>query len=308
MNNQTSESPTDSVFKNQDSSLDQDLLFEVLDEIEISRHVSDDLYINSSLYRDLRNYTEPLTTSTIEHLVSLHYDLQKLRLSTADASKHLQKMNASHHLVRYYALQLQRMEYSLVRPINTYVKESVSGKWALSQYGIGPVLAAGLITHIDITKAPTAGSIWRYAGLDPSLKWNKGHKRPWNPELKSLTWKIGQSFARFASSEQCFYGHLYLQDKLRRNAKNAAGDYAQAAADTLSAKDQLDPSTQAILASGHLPDAQIEAQARRFAVKIFLSHYHAVAYQAHYDKPADLPQFIDHGTGLQELSIPHFPF
>jgi hypothetical protein len=37
--------------------------------------------------------------------------------------------------------------------------------------GIGPVIAAGLLANIDITKAPTAGHIWRFAGLDPSSKW-----------------------------------------------------------------------------------------------------------------------------------------
>jgi hypothetical protein len=43
-----------------------------------------------------------------------------------------------------------------------------------------------LLARIDIVKAPTAGHIWRYAGLDPTVRWNKGEKRPWNAGLKVL--------------------------------------------------------------------------------------------------------------------------
>src|SRR5215831_9669019 len=50
-------------------------------------------------------------------------------------------------------------------------------QWLQAQRGIGPVISAGLLAHIDIELAPTVGHIWRFAGLDPSMKWEKGEKR-----------------------------------------------------------------------------------------------------------------------------------
>jgi hypothetical protein len=44
--------------------------------------------------------------------------------------------------------------------------------WAKGQVGIGPVLAAGLAAHIDIGRAPTAGAVWRFAGVDPTQEWH----------------------------------------------------------------------------------------------------------------------------------------
>jgi hypothetical protein len=200
------------------------------------------------------------------------------------------------------------MERALKYPLERFAEASVAGQWALSMYGIGPVLAAGLSAHVDITKAPTAGSVWRYAGLDPTMKWEKGQKRPFNAEFKTLCWKIGQSFMKFSGKEQCFYGQLYKQDKARRIAKNEAGEYADRAAQILATKNFKENHTKKVLQSGKLPDAQIDAQARRFAVKIFLSHYHAVAYQAHHGEPAPRPYIIAHGDHVHEIAIPGNPF
>jgi len=130
----------------------------------------------------------------------------------------------------------------------------------------------------------------------------------WNAELKTLCWKIGQSFMKFSGKEDCFYGQLYKQDKARRIEKNNAGDYSDFAKSILEKKNFKVNQTRAKLETGKLSDAQIDAQARRFAVKIFLSHYHAVAYQAHHGTPAPRPYIIAHGDHVHEIAIPKNPF
>jgi hypothetical protein len=60
------------------------------------------------------------------------------------------------------------------------------------------------------------------------------------------------------------------------------------------------------LKSGHLPPAQIDAQARRFAVKIFLSHFHAVWYETHHGNPAPRPYTIAHMDHVHEIEIPNY--
>jgi hypothetical protein len=241
-------------------------------------------------------------------LVDAYYTIQENRMAFSAQARELQAQGSPSSLVEFLSYNLQLMEKSLKYPLEAFAESTVAGEWALSQYGIGPVLAAGLGAHIEITKAPTAGSVWRYAGLDPTQTWEKGQKRPYNAELKTLCWKIGQSFMKFSGKEQCFYGQLYKQDKARRIAKNEAGDYADFAQEILEKKTFKANQTRAKLESGVLSDAQIDAQARRFAVKIFLSHYHAVAYQAHYCEPAPRPYIIAHGDHVHEIAIPNNPF
>jgi hypothetical protein len=258
--------------------------------------------------RDVRTLTENLDDPSARKIVDAYYVLQENRMAFAAQTRELQKQGSAHELVALLYDGLYRMEKALKRPLEDYAKSSIAGEWAISQYGIGPVLAAGLSAHIDITKAPTAGSVWRYAGLDPTQTWEKGQKRPFNAELKTLCWKIGQSFMKFSGKDECFYGQLYKQDKARRIAKNEAGDYADFAKSILEKKNFKANQTRSKLESGILSDAQIDAQARRFAVKIFLSHYHAVAFQAHHGEPAPRPYIIAHGDHVHEISIPNNPF
>ena len=98
-------------------------------------------------------------------------------------------------------------------------------KWFFDQtIGIGPVLSAGLISMIDINKAPYAGHLWSYAGYI-NKKWEKGQKRPWNAELKTLCWKIGQSFIKFKDHPDGFYGKLYDERKALYWQRNLNGEY-----------------------------------------------------------------------------------
>ncbi len=260
------------------------------------------------LNKDVRSIEVSLDRRSARELVNLYYDLQKARMGYKNQVRDLQKAGSPHELLSYYSNVVEMLEKSLVGPLDYFGDQFIVGQWAKSQYGIGPVITAGLIAHIDIEKAPTAGSVWRFAGIDPTIKWNKGEKRPFNGQLKTLTWKIGQSFMKFHKREQCFYGHLYLQDKERRAAKNEAGDYAEFAQQILTSKNWGNNPTRAFLESGKLPPAQIDAQARRFAAKIFLSHYHAVAYQEHHGRPAPRPYIIEHGGHAHEIAIPGNPF
>jgi len=260
------------------------------------------------LSRDVRSMTADLNSNAARLIVDAYYTLQENRMAFAAQAKELEKQDSPHELLQFMSYNLHLMEKSLKHPLQHFAESTTVGQWALSQYGIGPILTAGLAAHIDITKASTAGSVWRYAGLDPTQKWEKGQKRPYNAELKTLCWKIGQSFMKFSGKEECFYGHLYKEDKARRTSKNEAGDYADFAQEILDTKSFKPNQTRDKLESGVLSDAQIDAQARRFAVKIFLSHYHAVAYQAHHGQPAPVPYIIAHGDHVHTIPVPNNPF
>lgn len=201
--------------------------------------------------------------------------------------------------------------------------------WMKANDGIGALIACALRANIVIEMAPTAGHIYSFVGYNPDKKWGKGQKRPWSSFMKTQCWKIGQSFMKLPDSH---YGKLYRERKAYEVARNDAGGNAEAAAKALEEK-VFDKSTDtykhltgtmaatkakrrpskknghdeealeqkecsACLALGpgvgHLPPAQIDARARRWAVKLFLSHLQQVWYFHHYGKmaPAEYPKDV----------------
>lgn len=119
-------------------------------------------------------------------------------------------------------------------------------------------------------------------------------------------WKLGQCLLKFSNHEDCYYGHIYQKAKMEYVTKNENGLYAeQAKRDLESGKyrkkdyndvddvsDETDEGfkrAEFYLKQGKLPPAQIDARARRYAVKIFLSHLHQVWYEWHFKTPAPKP-------------------
>jgi hypothetical protein len=176
----------------------------------------------------------------------------------------------------------------------------------LAQHGIGPVLAAGFIAHIDIRKAKTAGAIWRYAGLDPTVQWLPKTKRPWNASLKVLCWKAGQSFMKFSNADECFYGKLYRERKAYELARNETPYAAEQAAAILAGK-KFGKDTEAYkhLSAGHLPPAQIDGRARRWAVKLFLAHLQVVWWFAEHGSLPPAPYAMVHAGHAHRIDPPH---
>jgi hypothetical protein len=85
-------------------------------------------------------------------------------------------VNEPNAFVDTMATNLLRMEKTIVSALDKATDESVVGRWAKSQVGIGPVIAAGLAAYIDITQSPTPGALQRYAGLDAKAVWISAEK------------------------------------------------------------------------------------------------------------------------------------
>jgi hypothetical protein len=238
--------------------------------------------------RDIAQAAKTLTDTEARYLVDAYYIMQEDRKRTNNQVRALGDTAEPNSVLAYLADQATVLEKQIQRALDKYTEGHPMGSWMREVRGIGPVLSAGLLSHIDITKAPTAGHIWRYAGLDPTSKWEKGCKRPWNAQLKTLCWKIGQSFMKLSNDDDCLYGKLYRQRKEYEQARNGTEAVAAAVAVGLA---RVGKTTDAHkhLSEGKLPPAQIDARARRWAVKMFLSHLHAAWYQQHYGVPAPKP-------------------
>ncbi len=256
------------------------------------------------LSRDLAKAATTLSASEARYLVDAYYQMQDDRKRAHNQVRSME--TEPHEVLAWLAEQSETLEGQIKRALDQYTDANPVGKWMKNVYGIGPVIAAGLLAHIDIEKAPTAGHIWRYAGLDPTSKWGKGEKRPWNADLKTLCWKIGQSFMKFSNKEECFYGKLYRERKLYEQQRNDSGANAELCQRILSEK-KFSKDTDAFghLTGGKLPPAQIDARARRWAVKMFLSHVHAFWYEHHFKTKPPKPFAIEHLGHAHMIDPPH---
>jgi hypothetical protein len=139
------------------------------------------------------------------------------------------------------------------------------------------------------------GHFWRFAGLDPTSKWEKGKKRPWNASLKVLCWKAGESFVKVKGNQSDVYGQVYEGRKAYEQARNDDFQYKDQA--ELAMK-RVGKDTEAYkwYAKGMLPPGHIHARAKRYAVKLMMSHLHHVMHLAHFGTPPPKPYILVHGN------------
>lgn len=265
------------------------------------------------LSRDLAKAGATLSDTEARFLVDSYYTVQDDRIRSAAQMRALAKEGEPNELFDWLTTQSSVLEKQIVRALDKYTEAHKMGSWMREIYGIGPILSAGILANISMrhwkcegngrksckegepctascgmVTVETAGHIWRYAGLDPTQKWEKGQKRPWNASLKTLCWKIGQSFMKMSGRPECFYGHLYVERKQFEIARNERGDNKQLAL-TLSQKVNRSTEAYKYLSEGKLPPGQIDARARRWAVKIFLSHLHAEWYRREFNTEPPKP-------------------
>lgn len=245
----------------------------------------------SRLSRDLAQAAISLSILEVRYLVDAYYLVQGNRIAAGNQVHALDKSEEPHEVIDWLAKQNDVLESQIRRALDHWTDGQELGVWCKSIIGIGPVITAGLMAHIDITRAPTAGHIWSFAGLNPEARWEKGQKRPWNARLKTLCWKIGESFVKVSGNPNSTYGRIYRERKTLEEQRNGAGQFAEQAAQLAK---KFDKATEAYkhLSAGRLPPAQIHARAKRYAVKLFLAHYHGVAYKLHFGVEPPKPYAI----------------
>ena len=255
--------------------------------------------------RDIASAAKILSDDEARFLVDAYYQMQGDRIRAKNQAKALEKAGEPNAILDYLGEQSRVLESQVKRALDKYTEAHPCGEWMRAQKGIGPVIAAGMLAHIDIHQAPTVGHVWRFAGLDPTVTWEKGQKRPWNAKLKTLCWKAGESFVKVSGDPEAYYGQTYAQRKAQEVAKNEAGDFAEQAAAILEKK-RIGKDTEAYKAYsvGKLPPAHIHARAQRYAVKLFLAHLHEVMHETIIGTPAPLPYPIAHLGHVHKIERP----
>jgi hypothetical protein len=339
-----------------------------------------DLLKVARLTAELKADAARMARTEARYLVDAYYQTQEARKRAANQHRSGDGQDdPAFPLVDWLAAHMATLELRIKNLLGAYAAAHPVGLWSQSICGVGPVISAGLLAHIDIRKAPTVGHIWRFAGLDPTLQWygkEGGSKlvqevlgrktgpvewedlckigvatnrdpanllvlmkrptpagktqpmtvptlialmarKPWNGDLKTLCWKIGECFVKVSGMDDGFYGHLYAQRKAEECARNDAGEYADQAAAILATKkfktkpiegdeDREYQTSGEWYAQGKLPPAHIHARAKRWAVKLFLAHWHEVAYKAEYGTLPPKPYILERGHA-HRIEVPNWP-
>lgn len=234
--------------------------------------------IIQKLSKDLRAASKNLEAHEARFLVDAYYIMQEDRKRSFNQERALAANKEPHEIISWFASNNQMLEKQIAISLDIYSDSKAEAQWARRQVGIGPIIAAGLLANIDLATTPATPNLWRFAGLDPTSKWEKGEKRPWNASLKTLCWKIGESFVKTCNHKESYYGPVYSKRKKLEIERNEQFLFKDQAAKILEVK-RIGKTTDAYKAyiQGKLPDAHIHARAKRYAVKLFLSHYLEVA-------------------------------
>jgi hypothetical protein len=252
-----------------------------------------------TLERKIRTTAAELPPEEARLLVLLYYQLQEHRIATGNQAK----SGGDNPILLHYHTQLSALEKSLPPLLGRWAQSQTIGKWSLSQIGVGPVMAAGLLAHIDIVKFPSVSHLWSFAGQNPMAKWGKGEKRPWNAQLKVLCWKIGDSFVKLNKHPECYYGRIYAHRKEIEVSRNEQGAFAEQAAQVLENRKIKEERTLSFYKAGKLPPGHLDMRARRYAVKRFLSHYYVVGFEAAHGTPAPRP-YVETVLGHTHIDAP----
>jgi hypothetical protein len=234
------------------------------------------------LSKDLRKAAASLTVNQVRYLVDLYYQIQDFRIQSASQVRQMDDVDEPTNVIEWIFASQHTIEYNIKQSLEIYTDSEPTGMgvWAKSITGIGPVISAGLLAHINMEpwkckhretrpkhkgctpekpcskgdcgriKTATVGQIWRFAGLDPTSKWEKKTVRPWNAKLKVLCWKMGESFIKFQNHPKDVYGKLFAERLALETDNNYAGLYQGQAANILATKNFRDSTDAYIWYSG----------------------------------------------------------
>ena len=124
------------------------------------------------LDRDLKAAARQLGQRQARSLVDFFYQIQDFRTNSANKQRGAGPSEPNALLDWTYE-NMHRFENDIKRAMDAFTDEWMVGRWMKSIVGIGPILSAGMLAHLDIRRAKTAGHFWSFAG------WSGDGQAPW---------------------------------------------------------------------------------------------------------------------------------
>lgn len=147
-----------------------------------------------------------MDSNVVRALVEDYYDVQDVRIRSNSRIRAFKDGVSPQKILEVKEMTgdpLILIEKQIKKKIRDSVKEcNIWTEWLDHIKGIGPILAGGLIANIgDIGNFDTISKLWRYSGLavgedGRAERRKRGEKLHYNPRVKVLCWKIGESFVK----------------------------------------------------------------------------------------------------------------
>ena len=154
-----------------------------------------------------------------------------------------------------------------------------------------------------------------YIPSDPNITWRSlryGIKRlPWNRQLKQICYYLGMIFLQNHNNKDHFYGQAYDYRKIFEEKRNEKGYYKNMAREKLKARwTTIDREGTPYLAfiEDKIPPHHVDKIARRWAIKLFLEHFHQVSFYERYGMLPPRNYRISMLGGSDRYKCPHWPF
>lgn len=125
------------------------------------------------LSRDVRASAGLLSRAEVRYLVDSYYQVQEFRIASSNQMRSLGRDGEPIAVLSWFEENFETIERNIKSALEAYTDHEPTGmgRWAKAIVGIGPVLSAGLLAHIDAASSRTAGRIWSFAGLTPTSVW-----------------------------------------------------------------------------------------------------------------------------------------
>ena len=127
----------------------------------------------AKLNKDIKTAATVLTPQEARYLVDTFYQLQDYRKMFDNQCRQLTTTPEGEPCgtLAFFGANFATLEKNVQTVLETYAKSQPIGQWMMSIMGIGPIIAAGIMAHVDIKKVQTAGEIHAFAGVDPNRPW-----------------------------------------------------------------------------------------------------------------------------------------
>ena len=210
------------------------------------------------LTRDMKNAASTLKKPEVRFLVEAYYRMQEQRNQVRTSDAYHERFGEPNTLLDWMYKQAQTLEKQVAGALDAYSMSNSVGEWLRSIPGVGPVITAGLMAHLDI--APWRcnnvalkgkknllycgkGRLHRHVrartdsirrtmahlrGSNPRIVWEKKTRRPWNLP-QTLCFKLGESFVELQNHKDDFYGTVFVERKDEEWKNNYEGGNEKAA-------------------------------------------------------------------------------
>lgn len=152
---------------------------------------------------------------SLTHMVDAALAIEKIRVATEVRQSHLAKRHKHDPETDELHQRIKDLEVFVDGRVAHLIESHPAYPWFSLVKGVGGENIAKVVGLIDITKAPTISSLWKFAGFAPDEEGKAmrrvkgGGKLEYNSQLRSMCWRLASSLKRIKGN---FYQY-YIQEK-----------------------------------------------------------------------------------------------